>query len=73
MSGVTKWMESIECPECGDVGTIRKILWGMPTQEAFESGDYIIGGCLVRGDGNDPTYGCTMCSWEGHYINSKLV
>ena len=73
MSEVRKWMETTACPECGQFDTIREILWGMPTQEAFESGDYIIGGCLVQGDGSDPKYGCTLCSWEGNYINSKLV
>jgi hypothetical protein len=73
MSKVTKWMQVMPCPECGEVGTIRKILWGMPTQEAFESGDFVIGGCLVQGDGSDPKYGCQICSWNGNYIKGQLV
>ena len=73
MSKVSKSMETASCPECGEVGTIRKILWGMPTQEAFESGDFVIGGCIVNGDGSDPKYGCLKCSWTGNYKNRKLI
>ena len=46
---------------------------GSPTQEAFESGDFIIGGCIVQGDGSDPKYGCQSCSWTGNYKNRKLI
>ena len=73
MSNVSQWMETAYCPECSEVGTIRKILWGMPTQEAFKSGDFVIGGCLVRGDGLDPKFGCQSCSWTGNYKNRKLI
>ena len=73
MSDVSKWMETVSCPECGDVGTIRRFLWGMPTQEAFESGDFVIGGCIVQGDESDPKFGCLNCSWTGDYINGQLI
>ena len=73
MSNVSKWMETATCPECGKVGTIRKILRGYPTQEAFESGDFVIGGCMVNGDGSDPKVGCLECSWAGNYKNRKLI
>ena len=73
MTNVSKWMETTSCPECSEVGTIRKILWGYPTQEAFESGDFVIGGCLVNGYGSDPKYGCQSCSWTGNYKNRKLI
>ena len=73
MTNVSKWMETATCPECGEVGTIRKILWGYPTQEAFESGDFVIGGCLVNDDGSDPKVGCLECSWTGNYKNRKLI
>jgi len=72
MSNVAKWMVTASCPECGEVGTIRKILRGMPTQEAFESGDFVIGGCEVNEGGWDPKYGCQNCSWTGEYKNRKL-
>ena len=73
MSNVSKWMVSTSCPECGEVGSIRKILWGMPTPQAFESGDFVIGGCIVQGDGSDPKFGCQSCSWTGNYKNRKLI
>jgi hypothetical protein len=73
MSNVSKWMEAASCPECGEIGTIRKILWGMPTEEAFESGDFVIGGCTVQDDGLDPKVGCLNCSWTGNYKNRKLI
>ena len=73
MSNVSKWMETASCPECSKIGTIRKILWGEPTQEVFESGDFVIGGCTVSADGLDPKYGCQNCSWTGDYKNRKLI
>ena len=73
MSKVTRWMETASCPECGEIATIRKILWGMPTQAALDSGDFVIGGCIVTGDGSDPKVGCLECSWTGIYKNRKLI
>lgn len=73
MSEIAKWMITAVCPECGKVGTVRKILWGMPSVEAFESGNYIIGGCMVQGDGLDPKHGCTECDWEGTFVRGKVV
>jgi hypothetical protein len=73
MSNVSKWMETAFCPECGEVGTIRKILWRMPAQEAFESGDFVIGGCIVQGGGSDPKCGCQSCSRTRNYKNRKLI
>lgn len=52
-----------ECPQCNGVGTVRKILWGMPDGPVDES-KYAIGGCLVSPDGNDPTHTCIECGWE---------
>ena len=71
MGDVTKWMVKLSCPECGEVGTIRKILWGYPTEEAFESGDFVLGGCIVFG--GEPKHGCQNCSWTGNYIKGKLI
>ena len=73
MSNVSIWMETASCPECGEIGTICKILWGMPTEQAFESGDFVIGGCMVQGEGLDPKIGCLSCSWTGNYKNRKLI
>ena len=56
-------MEINNCPECKGVGTVRKILWGMPDGPVDDS-KYAIGGCLVSPDGNDPTHTCIECGWE---------
>ena len=56
-------MEITNCPECNGVGTVRKILWGMPDGPVDES-KYAIGSCLVSPDGNDPTHTCIECGWE---------
>jgi hypothetical protein len=29
-------LKALTCPECGQVGTLRKILYGMPDPETFD-------------------------------------
>ncbi len=39
-------MKLLACPECGQVGTLRKILYGMPDPETFDFEKYAVGGCV---------------------------
>jgi hypothetical protein len=51
------------CPECERVGTLRKILYGMPDPENFDFDKYAVGGCVVTGF--DPDIACRECDWSG--------
>jgi 4-hydroxy-3-methylbut-2-en-1-yl diphosphate synthase IspG/GcpE len=55
----------LTCPGCGQVGTLRKILYGMPDPETFDFEKYAVGGCCMNGDGSDPDLSCRECEWEG--------
>lgn len=49
------------CPQCGSE-RIRPILWGYPTDEAFERaerGEFVLGGCVVTP--NAPNTACLDC------------
>ena len=50
------------CPECGQVGTVRKIIYGMPGPD-FDFEKYEVGGCVVTG--HDPQHACRECGWSG--------
>ena len=53
-----------QCPKCGTKNTV-KILYGMPTQEAFqkaEAGEIKLGGCSITE--SDPEYYCKDCQNE---------
>ena len=50
------------CPSCGEVGGLKRILYGMPGQD-FNYGKYIVGGCVISE--RDPEIGCVNCGWEG--------
>ncbi len=54
-----------ECPGCGEVGTIREIVYGMPDPEIFDFEKYAVGGCCMNGDGSDPQFQCRICNWSG--------
>ena len=58
-------LKALACPECGQVGTLRKILYGMPDPETFDFEKYAVGGCCMNGDGSDPDVACKACSWRG--------
>jgi hypothetical protein len=53
------------CPDCGQVGTLRKIIYGMPDPESFDFEKYAVGGCCMNGDGSDPDVSCRECDWSG--------
>jgi len=53
------------CPGCSAVGTLRKIVYGMPDPETFDFEKYAVGGCCISGDGSDPEVQCRVCEWEG--------
>ena len=55
-------LSAVSCPKCGEKGTLKKILYGMPSSE-FDHSKYIVGGCIVTE--SDPEIGCTKCEWEG--------
>ncbi len=62
----TKRRRSIKllvCPQCGEKGSIRKILYGMPDPETFDFEKFAVGGCLVSG--MDPDVNCRECDWTG--------
>ena len=50
--------EKVICPFCNSDNTIP-YLYGEPTHEAYASGKYKIGGCVV-GD-SSPTHYCNDC------------
>ena len=58
-------LKMLICPECQQIGTLRKILYGMPDPETFDFEKYAVGGCCVEGDGSDPDVACKACGWSG--------
>lgn len=58
-------IEKLTCPGCQKMGTIRKIIYGMPDPEEFDFEKYAVGGCCISGDGSDPDIRCRECEWEG--------
>ena len=50
------------CPNCGVKGTLKKIIYGMPSDD-FDFEKYIVGGCVVSD--LDPEIGCRRCGWRG--------
>jgi hypothetical protein len=60
-----KSIRNLICPSCGEIGTLRKILYGLPDPENFDFEKYAVGGCCVSPDGIDPDLRCKRCDWEG--------
>lgn len=56
-------MEINNCPVCKGENTVREVVWGMPDGPVDES-KYLMGGCVVSPDGNDPTHECIKCGWQ---------
>lgn len=57
-------MPKKKCPDCGSTDTV-KILYGMPTYEAFEAverGEISLGGCCISD--NNPTRHCKTCGQD---------
>lgn len=55
-------LKTAKCPKCFKKGTLKRILWGMPSAD-IESDKYLIGGCCVPE--NPHEIGCSMCDWRG--------
>jgi hypothetical protein len=51
----------INCPNCASSNGIRKILYGMPSEEP-DSQKYLVGGCIS--DESSPTHECVNCGWQ---------
>jgi len=60
-----KRINGLACPGCSEIGTLRKIIYGMPDPETFNFKKYAVGGCCMNGDGSDPDLSCRECGWEG--------
>jgi hypothetical protein len=55
-------LSTTSCPQCGEKGSLKKILFGMPAAD-FDHDKYIVGGCVISEI--DPEIGCSICGWEG--------
>jgi hypothetical protein len=67
-----KRISGLVCPGCSEIGTLRKIIYGMPDPESFDFEKYAVGGCCMNGDGSDPDVSCRTCGWKG-FRKSILV
>jgi hypothetical protein len=63
--GRRRSIKLLTCPGCSAVGTLRKIVYGMPDPDTFDFEKYAVGGCCMNGDGSDPDIACRQCEWEG--------
>lgn len=70
-----KGLRTLVCPECGEIGTLREIVYGMPDPENFDFEKYAVGGCCISDDGSDPDVQCRACEWSGHLnqLNAEYV
>jgi predicted RNA-binding Zn-ribbon protein involved in translation (DUF1610 family) len=59
---MTEKKTKMRCSKCGEIGTIREIVYGLPAPN-FDFKRYVSGGCSVILDG--PNLACTKCGWEG--------
>jgi hypothetical protein len=50
------------CPKCNEMGKVKEILYGMPSED-YNQNKYVLGGCCV--EENDPEIQCTECDWVG--------
>ena len=57
------------CPQCGETGTLREILYGLLAGPPDES-KYMVGGCS-RLLGQDFDVGCVECGWQGFITLAK--
>ena len=60
-----KRINGLVCPGCSEIGTLRKIVYGMPDPESFDFEKYAVGGCCINGDGSDPDISCRACDCSG--------
>ena len=57
-------LKLLKCPECGQVGSLKEIVYGMPGED-FDFDRYAVGGCCRSGEGFDSNVSCPSCEWEG--------
>lgn len=50
------------CPKCNEMGKVKEILYGMPSED-YNQNKYVLGGCCI--EENDPEIQCTECDWVG--------
>lgn len=50
------------CPKCNEMGKIKEILYGMPSED-YNQEKFVLGGCCITD--NDPEIQCTSCDWSG--------
>jgi len=55
----------LTCPGCGQVGTLQKILYGMPDPETFDFEKYAVGGCCPP-SASPPDCRCSGCGFDGY-------
>jgi ribosomal protein L37AE/L43A len=55
-------LRNARCPKCGKKGTLKRILWGMPSAE-IDLAKFIVGGCCPPK--NPHEVGCSRCDWTG--------
>ena len=67
-----KRIGTLTCPNCAEIGTLQKILYGIPDPETFDFEKYAVGGCCLSPDGVDPDLRCKSCEWEGLRENFQL-
>ena len=63
--GLFYWHKVQNCKRCGAKKTVKKCLWGHPTQEAFESGEWAIMGCCMERVRS--RWACTKCEWKYYH------
>ena len=66
-----KRISGLVCPGCSEIGTLRKIVYGMPDPESFDFEKYAVGGCCMNGDGSDPDIRCRHAN--GRVFEPKLL
>ncbi len=49
------------CPTCGAAGSLRYLVWGMPTPEVFDDPRALLMGCVVEPCAL-PAYRCVECA-----------
>jgi hypothetical protein len=57
-----KQVLNCDCPKCGDTKSLRKVIWGMPSQEP-DPKKYVLGGCCLPEVLHELE--CISCGWNG--------
>ena len=58
-----KRISNLACPACSEIGTLRKIIYGIPGSD-FDFEKYAVGGCVI--EPMQPDIACRECGWRGH-------